>query len=103
MADARARAFTCLLVRKPDRFGPSLVDCLNDIKNLEDQGIRLIAVIQGLDTGIRNPASRFLLHVLGSAAEFEGCLIRERTQSVKNMPMGRLSFLFCGGRIGSCV
>jgi DNA invertase Pin-like site-specific DNA recombinase len=31
MADARARKFTCLLVWKLDRFGRSLVDCLNNI------------------------------------------------------------------------
>ena len=62
-----------------DRFGRSLVDCLNNIKILEENGIRFIAVTQGLDTDLQNPASRFLLHVLGAAAEFERALIRERT------------------------
>jgi len=38
-------------------------------------------VTQGLDTDQRNPASRFLLHVLSVAAEFERALIRERTQA----------------------
>jgi DNA invertase Pin-like site-specific DNA recombinase len=71
MADAMARKFTCLLVWKLDRFGRSLVDCLNNIRFLEDHGIRFVAVTQGLDTDIQNPASRFLLHVLGAAAEFE--------------------------------
>jgi DNA invertase Pin-like site-specific DNA recombinase len=61
--DARARKFDCLLVWKLDRFGRSLVDCLNNIRTLEDYGIRFIAVTQGLDTDQRNPASRFLLHV----------------------------------------
>jgi DNA invertase Pin-like site-specific DNA recombinase len=70
MADARARKFTCP-VWKLDRFGRSLLDCLNNIRFLEDQGIRFVAVTQGLDTHIQNPASRFLLHVLGAAAEFE--------------------------------
>jgi len=79
MADAMARKFDCLLVWKLDRFGRSLVDCLNSIRTLEDHGIRFIAVTQGLDTDQRNPASRFLLHVLGAAAEFERALIRERT------------------------
>ena len=68
-----------LLVWKLDRFSPSLVDCLNNIKILEENGIRFIAVTQGLDTDLQNPASRFLLHVLGAAAEFERALIRERT------------------------
>src|SRR5262249_26112063 len=45
--DARARRFDCLLVWKLDRFGRSLVDCLNNIRTLEDHGIRFIATTQG--------------------------------------------------------
>jgi Resolvase, N terminal domain len=44
-------------------------------------GVRFIAVTQNLDTDIKNPACRFLLHVLGAAADFERALIRERTQA----------------------
>ena len=40
MADALARKFDCLVVWKLDRFGRSLVDCLNNIRILEDCGIR---------------------------------------------------------------
>jgi DNA invertase Pin-like site-specific DNA recombinase len=43
IADARAK-FVCLLVWNLDRFGRSLVDCLNNIKILEENGIRFIAV-----------------------------------------------------------
>jgi DNA invertase Pin-like site-specific DNA recombinase len=99
MADARARKFTCLLVWKLDHFGRSLVDCLNNIRFLEDHGIRFVAVTQALDTDIQNPASRFLLHVLGAAAEFERSLIRERTQA------GRLRYQqdFDAGKVGKTV
>jgi DNA invertase Pin-like site-specific DNA recombinase len=99
MADTRARKFDCLLVWKLDRFGRSLVDCLNNIRTLEDHGIRFIAVTQGLDTDQRNPASRFLLHVLGAAAEFERSLIREPTQAgrVRNQQD------FNAGRVGKSV
>ena len=79
MADAAARRFRCVLVWKLDRFGRSLVDCLNNIQTLETCGVRFIAVTQGLDTDQRNPASRFMLQVLGAAAEFERSLIRERS------------------------
>jgi len=48
MADIRARKFTCLLVWKLDRFGRSLVDCLNNVRFLEDHGVRFVAVTQGL-------------------------------------------------------
>ena len=61
------------------RFGRSPVDCLNNIQELERHRIRFIATTQNLDTDEKNPASRFLLHVLGAAAEFERSLIRERT------------------------
>jgi DNA invertase Pin-like site-specific DNA recombinase len=99
MADARAGKFDCLLVWKLDRFGRSLVDCLLNIRTLEDHGIRFIAVTQGLDTDQQNPASRFLLHVLGAAAEFERALIRERTQA------GRLRYRqdYEAGRVGKGV
>jgi DNA invertase Pin-like site-specific DNA recombinase len=99
LADARARKFDTILVWKLDRFGRSLVDCLNNIRILEDHGIRFIAVTQGLDTDQRNPASRFLLHVLGAAAEFERSLIRERTQA------GRLRYQqdYNAGLVGKTV
>jgi Resolvase, N terminal domain len=64
MLAALAREFNCLLVWKLDRFGRSLVDCLNHIRTLEENGVPFIAVTQGLDTDLQNPASRFLLHVL---------------------------------------
>jgi DNA invertase Pin-like site-specific DNA recombinase len=99
IADARAREFNCLLVWKLDRFGRSLVDCLNNIRILEENGIRFIAVTQGLDTVLQNPASRFLLHVLGAAAEFERALIRERTQAGQ----ARYRQDFEGGKVGKTV
>jgi DNA invertase Pin-like site-specific DNA recombinase len=99
LVDARARKFDCLLVWKLDRFGRSLVDCLNNIRTLEDYGIRFIAVTQGLDTDQRNPASRFLLHVLGAAAEFERALIRERTQAGQQ----RYRQDYAAGKVGNAV
>ena len=99
MLDAQARKFDCLLVWKLDRFGRSLVDCLNNIRTLEESGIRFIAVTQGLDTDQRNPASRFLLHVLGAAAEFERALIRERTQAGQQ----RYRTDYAAGKVGKAV
>jgi DNA invertase Pin-like site-specific DNA recombinase len=81
MTDAQGRKFDVVLCWKLDRFGRSLLDCLNNIRTLESAGVRFIAVTQGLDTDQQNPASRFLLHVLGAAAEFERSLIRERVSA----------------------
>src|SRR5260370_4131869 len=99
MEDARTRKLDCVLVWKLDRFGRSLVDCLHNIQTLEEHRIRFIAVTQRLDTDLQNPASRFLLHVLGAAAEFERALIRERTQA------GRLRYQqdFESGKVGKTV
>ena len=78
MADALTGKFDCLLVWKLD--GRSLVDCLNNIRTLEEHGIRFIAVTQGLDTDQRNPASRLLLATSwGRPRSLKRSLIRERT------------------------
>jgi DNA invertase Pin-like site-specific DNA recombinase len=99
MADAAARRFLCLLVWKLDRFGRSLVDCLNNIQTLESVGVRFIAVTQRLDTDQQNPTSRFLLHVLGAAAEFERSLILDRSLA------GQMRYRqdFEAGRVGKTV
>ncbi len=99
MADARQRQFDCVLVWKLDRFGRSLVDCLNNIQTLEACGVRFVAVSQGLDTDHRNPASRFMLQVLGAAAEFERSLILERSQA------GQARYLrdYDAGKVGKTV
>ena len=52
-----------------------------------------------LDTDVQNPASRFLLHVLGAAAEFERALIRERTQAGQ----ARYRQDFESGKVGTTV
>jgi DNA invertase Pin-like site-specific DNA recombinase len=81
LADAAARKFDAVIVWKLDRFGRSLVDCLSHIQTLERHGVRFLSVTQGLDTNQNDPAGRFLLHILGAAAEFERSLIRERVHA----------------------
>jgi putative DNA-invertase from lambdoid prophage Rac len=99
MEDARARKLDGLLVWRLDRFGRSLVHCLNNIQTLESHDIRFIAVTQELDTDQRNPASRLLLHVMGAAAEFERPLILERTRA------GRMRYRqdFESGKVGKTM
>jgi DNA invertase Pin-like site-specific DNA recombinase len=99
MEDAAARKFDCLLVWKLDRFGRSLVDCLNNIEELGRHRVRFIATTQTLDTDEKNPASKFLLHVLGAAAEFERSLIRERTLAGQQ----RYRSDYAAGKVGKTV
>jgi DNA invertase Pin-like site-specific DNA recombinase len=97
--DASARKFEILLVWKLDRFGRSVVDCLNNIEELGRHRIRFIATTQNLDTDEKNPASRLLLHVLGAAAEFERSLIRERTLAGQQ----RYRHDYAAGKVGKSV
>jgi DNA invertase Pin-like site-specific DNA recombinase len=99
MDDARARKLDTVIYWKLDRFGRSLLDCLANLRELDTHGVRFIATTQALDTDNRNPLSRFLLHVLGAAAEFERELIRERSKA------GRSRYLqdFQAGRVGKTV
>ncbi len=99
LEDARKSKFKAVLVWKLDRFGRSLVECLKNIQLLEDNKVRFIAVTQGLDTDQRNPASRFLLQVLGAAAEFERSLILERVQAGQ----ARYRQDYLSGKVGKTV
>ena len=99
MTAGAVRKFDCVLVWKLDRFGRSLVDCLNNIQTLETCGVRFIAVTQGLDTDQRNPAARLLLQVLGAAAEFEKSLIQERSRA----GLMRYRRDYEAGRVGKTV
>jgi DNA invertase Pin-like site-specific DNA recombinase len=81
LEDAAAGKFEAVAVWKLDRFGRSLVDCLNNIRTLEAHQVRFISVTQNLDTSHSDPAGRFLLHILGAAAEFERSLIKDRVHA----------------------
>lgn len=81
LEDAAAGKFETVAVWKLDRFGRSLVDCLNNIQTLERHNVRFIATTQNLDTSHADPAGRFLLHILGAAAEFERSLIKDRVHA----------------------
>src|SRR5215471_1949147 len=81
MTDAAQRKFDCLAVYKIDRFGRSVLHLNQQIAALTSYGVRFIATSQSLDTDEKNPASRLLLQILASVAEFEREMIRERTLS----------------------
>jgi putative DNA-invertase from lambdoid prophage Rac len=93
-AEARKRAFDCVLVWKIDRWGRSLIDCINGIRELASLGVRFIAVTQGIDTDDSNPAARLMLNMMFAFAEFERELIQERiragiTQYRRNVELNR--------------
>jgi DNA invertase Pin-like site-specific DNA recombinase len=77
LADARRRRFDVLGCTKLDRLARSVHHLTSLGRELEALGIDLVVLDQSIDTS--TPAGRLLFHVLGSIAEFERDLIRERT------------------------
>lgn len=99
MHDAAQRKFDMILCWKLDRFGRSLLHCKTAIEELRAHGVRFIATSQGIDTDESNPASRFLLHILMAAAEFERELIRERSMAGLKRYRGQ----YAAGKVGKEV
>jgi len=69
----------CLIVYKLDRLARSLKDLLGIIEQLEQIGCGFRSLTEPIDT--TNPAGRLMLNILGSVAEFERSLIRQRTMA----------------------
>lgn len=81
MADAKQRRFDAVLVWKLDRFGRSVQEFVGRVHELDQAGVRFVAVTQGIDTDKASPAGRMLMHILAAVAEFERDLIRERVKA----------------------
>ena len=77
MTDARRRRCDAVACTKLDRLARSVRHLTTLVSELEALGIDLVVLDQAIDT--RTPSGRLLCHVLGSIAEFERDLIRERT------------------------
>ena len=76
---ARRREIDAVAVVKLDRLARSVRHLTQLASEFEALGVDLIVLDQGIDTS--TPAGRLLFNVLGSIAEFEGDLIRERTRA----------------------
>lgn len=79
LADARRRRFDVLVVVKLDRLARSVRHLTELAAELDALGVGLVVLDQAIDT--TTPAGKLLFHVLGSIAEFERDLIRERTRA----------------------
>lgn len=77
LADAKRRRFAVVLVWKLDRLGRSLADLLRIVSEFESAGVELVSLRDpGLDT--TSAHGRLVFSIMGSVAEFERALIRER-------------------------
>ncbi|BBX39598.1 recombinase family protein [Mycobacterium simiae] len=66
-----------VVVWKLDRLGRNMLHVLATVKELSDRGVKLISISDGIDSS--TPAGRLMIGVLGSLAEYERELIKERT------------------------
>jgi DNA invertase Pin-like site-specific DNA recombinase len=71
------RAGDVLVVTKLDRLGRSVKHLAEISTELQQRGVQLRVLQQGIDTS--TPVGRFFFHMLAAIAEFEHELIRERT------------------------
>ncbi|MFI9202784.1 recombinase family protein [Streptomyces sp. NPDC053048] len=71
------RAGDPLVVAKLDRLGRSLENLIELSKRLEDDGVALVVLDQGIDTS--TAIDRMFFQILGAIAEFEHALMSERT------------------------
>jgi DNA invertase Pin-like site-specific DNA recombinase len=74
---AYVREGDTVVVWKLDRLGRNTLHILETVKDLTDRGRTLISTSDGIDSS--TPAGRMMIGVLGSLAEYERELIKERT------------------------
>ncbi len=66
-----------VVVWKLDRLGRNTLHILETVKALTERGVTLVSVTDGIDSS--TPAGRMMIGVLGSLAEYERELVKERT------------------------
>jgi DNA invertase Pin-like site-specific DNA recombinase len=71
------RAGDTVVVWKLDRLGRNMLHILETVKTLTEMGVTLVSTSDGIDSS--TAAGRMMIGVLGSLAEYERELIKERT------------------------
>jgi DNA invertase Pin-like site-specific DNA recombinase len=66
-----------VVVWKLDRLGRNLQHVLETVRTLTERGVTLVSVTDGIDSS--TAAGRMMIGVLGSLAEYERELVKERT------------------------
>jgi DNA invertase Pin-like site-specific DNA recombinase len=74
---AYVREGDTVVVWKLDRLGRNMLHILQTVKLLTDRGVTLVSTSDGIDSS--TPAGRMMIGELGSLAEYERELAKERT------------------------
>ena len=77
MAAVRSREVDAVIVVKLDRLFRSLKHLVHTLDDFQTLGVTFVAVKDNVDYS--TPSGRFFVQILGSLAEFEKSLLRERT------------------------
>lgn len=84
----------CVMVTKLDRLFRSLKQLVGTLDDFQSKGVAFVATKDAID--YTTPSGRLFIQILGSLAEFEKSLIRERTiagliyaKTVKGKQLGR--------------
>lgn len=79
--DFRAGKFDTIVVARIDRWARSLQELVMDVHEIVNNGGRYVSVMNGFDFSRKgfNATQQLLLNIIGSFAEFEREVIRERT------------------------
>jgi DNA invertase Pin-like site-specific DNA recombinase len=72
------RSGDVVTVYKLDRLSRSLKDLLLTLEKIELMGASFLSLTEAIDTG--TPAGRMMMQIVGSFAEFEREMLRERTR-----------------------
>jgi DNA invertase Pin-like site-specific DNA recombinase len=92
MADASRRKFDAVVVWRFDRFARSVSHLLRALEQFNALGVQFISLTETVDTS--TPMGKMVFTVLGSVAELERSLIRERV--VAGMKAARKRGVHCG-------
>ena len=76
---ARQRQLDVLIVSRLDRWGRSLVDLMESLRDLTSLGVGFVSITEALD--LTTPTGRAMTGMLAVFAQFEGELLVERVRA----------------------
>lgn len=99
LSDMRQGKFDIILTYKLDRLGRSLKNLIDLLCEFKNRRVRLISIMDNLDTANDNPMTRAFWQLLGVFAELEREIIRSRV--ISGLERARAEGKQLGRRLGS--
>jgi len=78
LVKVRAGQAKTIILYKLDRLGRSLANLLDLLQEFRNRKVRVVSIMDGIDTDRDDPMSRAFVQMLGVFAELEAGIIRER-------------------------